>query len=109
MPDGSKLHVTGEMAQQLQWENKWTEPEVRPQWEVDQTPATGTLATTSGGWAPLVVPVWAPQEVAPAAAPLAPAAAPVAVAPAPVPQAAPATPINPDYHPAVYSSKLDQR
>lgn len=49
MPDGSKLHVTAQMAEELRKNNLWTTPEERPQEEIDRTPAIGTLSTISGG------------------------------------------------------------
>ncbi len=86
--NGTKLHVTGAMAGELQNQHRWVEPEVWDQNTLDQTPPSGTLADVNGRAGALEV-LWLPPAPAPAPTPdpiVTPPAAPVAT-PAPQPAA----------------------
>ena len=53
--DGTKLHVTAAMAEQLVANNKWTTPKKIDQATLDAVPPAGTLASINGGIAPLEI------------------------------------------------------
>lgn len=57
MPDGSMLHVTEKMYHELVAANKWSEPKVIPQWEMDSKTPSGTLSTINGGVGSFIVPL----------------------------------------------------
>lgn len=85
--NGTKLHVTGAMAGELQNQHRWVEPEVWDQNTLDQTPPQGRMVDVNGGVGSLEVQWLPPAPATPSPDPVIPPAAP-----APTPQ--PETPVD---------------